>query len=47
MVVCSSLDNSLIRSYKKSFNGFAAKLTTHEMQRLAGECCKTLAIESS
>ncbi|ESR38183.1 hypothetical protein CICLE_v10029841mg, partial [Citrus x clementina] len=32
----SSAENILVRSYKRSFNGFAAKLTDHEIQKLAG-----------
>ncbi|KAH9686066.1 subtilisin-like protease SBT4.4 [Citrus sinensis] len=31
----SSVENVLVRSYKRSFNGFAAKLTDHERQKLA------------
>ncbi|GMY10997.1 subtilisin-like protease SBT4.3 [Fagus crenata] len=31
----SSVEDSLVRSYKRSFNGFAAKLTERERQRLA------------
>ncbi|XP_044482079.1 subtilisin-like protease SBT4.3 [Mangifera indica] len=30
-----SVENKLVRSYKRSFNGFAAKLTDKEMQKLA------------
>ncbi|KAF6161082.1 hypothetical protein GIB67_007723 [Kingdonia uniflora] len=32
----SSVEDTLIRSYKRSFNGFAAKLTGKEQQKLAG-----------
>ena len=38
----SCVDDSLDRSYKRSFNGFVAKLTERERQRLASECCKTI-----
>ncbi|XP_030964441.1 subtilisin-like protease SBT4.3 [Quercus lobata] len=31
----SSIENCLVRSYKRSFNGFAAKLTDRERQKLA------------
>ncbi|XP_044483865.1 subtilisin-like protease SBT4.4 isoform X2 [Mangifera indica] len=31
----SSVENILVRSYKRSFNGFAAKLTDNERQKLA------------
>lgn len=31
------MGNLLIRSYKRSFNGFAAKLTETERQKLAGK----------
>ncbi|KAK1583335.1 hypothetical protein Q3G72_022858 [Acer saccharum] len=31
----SSLENILVRSYRRSFNGFAAKLTDNERQKLA------------
>ncbi|XP_024926977.2 subtilisin-like protease SBT4.8 isoform X2 [Ziziphus jujuba] len=31
----SSVENSLVKSYKRSFNGFAAKLTGTERQRIA------------
>ncbi|XP_044482078.1 subtilisin-like protease SBT4.13 [Mangifera indica] len=30
-----SVENLMVRSYKRSFNGFAAKLTENEMQKLA------------
>lgn len=36
-VLSSSVENSLIRSYKRSFNGFAANLTANERQKLASE----------
>ncbi|KAF2291711.1 hypothetical protein GH714_035311 [Hevea brasiliensis] len=35
VVESSSVENSLSRSYKRSFNGFAAKLTASEVQKLA------------
>ena len=35
----SSIENCLVRSYERSFNGFAAKLTDRERQKLASECC--------
>ncbi|OAY61153.1 hypothetical protein MANES_01G167601v8 [Manihot esculenta] len=35
VVESSSVENSLIRSYKRSFNGFAANLTANERQKLA------------
>ncbi|KAK9214557.1 hypothetical protein WN944_006550 [Citrus x changshan-huyou] len=31
----SPVENVLVRSYKRSFSGFAAKLTDHERQKLA------------
>ncbi|KAB2068015.1 hypothetical protein ES319_A08G001400v1 [Gossypium barbadense] len=34
-LLCSSVENYLIRSYKRSFNGFAAKLTNEEAKKLA------------
>jgi hypothetical protein len=35
----SFAENPWIRSYKRSFNGFAANLTDSESQKLASECC--------
>ncbi|KAL5817063.1 hypothetical protein ACOSQ3_025441 [Xanthoceras sorbifolium] len=35
VVESSSLENILVRSYKRSFNGFAAKLTDNERQKLS------------
>ncbi|KAL1155125.1 hypothetical protein V6Z11_A08G002900 [Gossypium hirsutum] len=34
----SSVENYLIRSYKRSFNGFAAKLTNEEAKKLSIIC---------
>ena len=34
----SSNEGRLVRSYKRSFNGFAARLTASELERVAGEC---------
>lgn len=34
-----SVESSLIRSYRRSFNGFAASLTERERQKLDSECC--------
>ena len=38
---CSSAENSLILSYKRSFNGFAAYLTDQESLKLASKCAGT------
>ncbi|XP_031286385.1 subtilisin-like protease SBT4.3 isoform X1 [Pistacia vera] len=35
VVDASSVENIMVRSYKRSFNGFAAKLTDNERQKLA------------
>lgn len=37
--ICSSVEESMIRSYKRSFNGFAANLTEEEVEELASTCC--------
>nr|KJB21574.1 hypothetical protein B456_004G001900 [Gossypium raimondii] len=34
-LLCSSVENYIIRSYKRSFNGFAAKLTNEEAKKLS------------
>jgi len=34
----SSIEGRLVRSYKRSFNGFAARLTESERTLIAGEC---------
>ncbi|KAF6161089.1 hypothetical protein GIB67_007730 [Kingdonia uniflora] len=34
VVDCSSVEETLFHSYKRSFNGFAAKLTAQEQQEL-------------
>ncbi|KAL1203252.1 Subtilisin-like protease SBT4.9 [Cardamine amara subsp. amara] len=34
----SLIENRLVRSYKRSFNGFAARLTESERERVANEC---------
>ena len=31
------MEGRLVRSYKRSFNGFAARLTESEQEQLAGE----------
>ncbi|CAG7888219.1 unnamed protein product [Brassica rapa] len=36
LLFCSSVEDSLVRSYGRSFNGFAAKLTESERDNLAG-----------
>ncbi|WZY75537.1 hypothetical protein YC2023_021921 [Brassica napus] len=33
----SSIDGRLVRSYKRSFNGFAARLSEPEREKIAGE----------
>jgi len=37
----SSIEGRLVRSYKRSFNGFVARLTESERERVAGECSST------
>ena len=37
LLLCSSVEDSLVRNYGRSFNGFAAKLTESERDNLAGE----------
>ena len=32
------MEGRLLRSYKRSFNGFAARLTDSEREQVAGEC---------
>ncbi|KAK2647496.1 hypothetical protein Ddye_014985 [Dipteronia dyeriana] len=36
-----SASDSLVRSYKRSFNGFSAKLTFVEAAKISGKCCFT------
>ncbi|KAF3489126.1 hypothetical protein F2Q69_00055558 [Brassica cretica] len=42
VIELSSVEDSLVRSYGRSFNGFAAKLTESERDKLAGEIYKLI-----
>ena len=37
-VFCSSASDRILRSYKRSLNGFAAKLSKEEADKLSGWC---------
>ncbi|KAK1568143.1 hypothetical protein Q3G72_021119 [Acer saccharum] len=37
-----SATDSLVRSYKRSFNGFSAKLTSEEAAKISGKCLKLI-----
>ena len=43
-MICSNAPESLLCSYKKSFNGFVAMLTEEEKLRIAGNLTLRLAV---